>query len=77
VGVLQPTSEPLDAVLGRQDPVGAGLGQCRSRFGSEEELAEELVLPDAQVEAAGDAVAAADDGLGFDGPEPRSDGGDQ
>ena len=50
-----------------------GCGQGGGGFGPEEELAEELVLPHAEAQAAGDATARAHHGERFEAPELRAD----
>ena len=58
----QPFGEPVDAVVRRHHPVLARCAQVLGRIGSEEELAQELVLPRAELQRDGHAVAT-DDGV--------------
>ncbi len=69
VGESQSSGEPIDAIFGWQVPVGTRAAQGCCRLWPKEELAEEFVLPYAEVEAASDAIAWSHDGEWFDGAE--------
>jgi hypothetical protein len=66
--VPESLGQPVDPVVRGRRPVGAWLREGGCGFGSEEELAEELVLPHAEAEATGDPAGRADHGERFEVP---------
>src|SRR4029079_4487413 len=51
VCVAKPLGQPLHPLLGRVDPIQAGLHQVGTRLWTEQELTEELVLEGAELDA--------------------------